>query len=62
MDFCNRKREKARKHNPFDVVKVGQSLIFDYQTHLPQFFKNTAFSAIHMRDTHIRMSTLMKYG
>ena len=27
--------ERARKHNPFDVVKVGQSMVFDYQTHLP---------------------------
>ena len=23
-------------------------MVFGYQTHLPQFFKNTAFSAIHM--------------
>ena len=45
--------KRARKHNPFDVVKVGQSIVFDYQTHLPQFFKNTAFTAIHMRDTHM---------
>ena len=46
-------KEKKQGNNLFDVVKVGQSLIFDYQTHLPQFFKNTAFSAIHMRDTHM---------
>lgn len=41
--------EGARRRNPFDIVRMSMSTVLNYQSHLPQYFKNN-FSNIRVRD------------